>query len=186
VVALADEGQAGSEHHVGKLHAAGDTQAAVVEESAAAAFGGIELVHDRIVDHPGDDLPWRSSAMELAKMGIPWRKFVVPSRGHMPAVLAVRALDLAALLHHQPKGRAGFGQFGADDLLRLAVGGGNEISRTFPGNLEVFHFAEIANKASACLGRGLNHYVEEGGAGHFLFCHLLFRRARCPARRSAD
>jgi hypothetical protein len=66
-----------------RQHAAGaDAQAAVVEEGAATALGGVELVGRRVEDHAGNDLALlRSSAIETANIGMPCRKLVVPSSG---------------------------------------------------------------------------------------------------------
>ena len=47
VLAAAEMRHAGADDAVGQLLAAGDAQAAVVEERAAAALGGVELVHGR-------------------------------------------------------------------------------------------------------------------------------------------
>ena len=81
---------------------AGDAQAAVVEEGAAAALGGVELVHGRIVDHAGDDL-----ALPLQRDRDREDRDAVQEVGGAveriddPAVLVVLAGDHAALLHQE-------------------------------------------------------------------------------------
>ena len=85
----------------------GDAQAAVVHEGAAAALGGVELVHRRIVDDAGDEL---ALALQRDRDGED-RDAVQEIGGAVeriddPAVLVVLAGDRAALFHQEGSSRA--------------------------------------------------------------------------------
>ena len=159
---------AGHDHGIGHVLAAGDAQAAaVVEPGAAALFGGVELVHHRVVDHRGDDL-----AVALERDGDRKERDRVEEVGGAveriddPAVLAVGALHLGAFLAEEAVGRAGLAELGEDDLLGALVGVRDEVGRALARDLEVLDLAEILGERAAGLDRGLDHDVEEGGAGH--------------------
>ena len=93
---------------VGELAAPGDAQAAVVHEGAAAAFGGVKLVHGRIVDDAGDQL---ALALQRDRDG-EYRDAVQEIGGAVervddPAVLVVVAGHRAALFHQEGVARPG-------------------------------------------------------------------------------
>src|SRR5690606_14440923 len=103
-----------------------------------------------------------------------------------PTMLAIRAGDLAALLHQEGVRWASLAQFVEDDLLGAAIGVGHKVGRALARNLEVLDLAEIAGQRAAGLEGGLNHDVEERRAGHWKLEHRG-RAALCPrmARRSS-
>ena len=81
MIAASDMRQAAGDHAFVELAAAGDAQPLVVEKGALAAFGDVEFVIGRIVDHAGDHVPSRCKPIEIANCGMPCRKLVVPSSG---------------------------------------------------------------------------------------------------------
>lgn len=74
---------------------------------------------------------------------------------------AVGALDFLAFLAEEAIGRTRLEQLFPDDLFGLAVGCGNEVARSFHGNLQVLHFAEITSQRLSCLEGSLNHDIEK-------------------------
>ena len=111
--------------------------------------------------------PSRSSAIETAKCGMPWRKLVVPSSGSTIHrwLLSVPARG-AAFLAEKAVIRPRLGEFLVDDFLGAAVGGGDEIARALERDLQVLDLAEIALEALAGPIGGLGHDVEDGGMLH--------------------
>ena len=83
-----------------------------------------------------------------------------------PGVGLVGALVAAAFLAEEAVAGARGGQLLAQDLFRLAVGGGDEIGRSLERHLQVLDLAEVALERPPGLARGLDHDVEEGGAEH--------------------
>jgi hypothetical protein len=91
--------------------------------------------------------PCRSSAIEVAKIGMPCRKLVVPSSGSMmPAMLAVLPSTSPLSSITRPKvGRALVSSARTISSAR-AIGRRDEIAGSLAGDLEVFNFAEIARR----------------------------------------
>jgi hypothetical protein len=58
------------------------------------------------------------------------------------------------------------GELLAQDFLRLAVGGGDEIGRPLERDLQMFHLAEVALERAARKPCGLDHDIEQGGMQH--------------------
>ena len=162
MVAAAEMRHAGAYNGIRELDAAGDAQAAVIDEGAAAPFGGVELVHRRIVDDAGDQLAlslerdrdgeYRDAVQEIGR---------AVERVDDPAVLAVIAVDRAAFFHQEGIARPRTRELGVDDFLGLAVGLADIVARTFQRDLQVLHFAEVARQRTAGLDCGLNHDVED-------------------------
>ena len=182
MMAAAEMRHAGADHRIRQLAASGDAQAAVVEEGAAAAFGRVELVHGRIVDHgrrpAGPGAPARSRSR---RCGMPCRKLVVPSSGStiqrcwssLPSISPRSSIEEAI-------GRAGLRQLVVDDLFRLAVGLADIVARTLQRDLQVLHFAEIARQRAAGLHCGLDHDIEDRRTCH---ASLLFRHGAGQSAR---
>ena len=106
--------------------------------------------------------PWRSSAMEIAKIGMPCRKLVVPSSGStIQRCWSSSPGDGAALLHQERVAGPRAGELGVDDLLGLAVGLADIVAGTLERDLQVLHLAEIAGQRAAGLVGGLHHDVED-------------------------
>ena len=152
---------------VGQRIAGRDAQAAVVHEGAAATLGDIELVHDRIVDHAGDDL---ALALQSQRNGED-RNAVQEIGGAIeriddPAMGASRAVGGAGFLGQEAIARPRLGEFLDQRLLGLPVGGGDEIARPLDRHLKVLDLAEIARQRTAGLHDGGDHDVEKGRAGH--------------------
>jgi ABC-type amino acid transport substrate-binding protein len=82
VVELA-EGEAGADQRLVEAGAARHADAAVVEEGAAAARGGEQLVGVGIETTACSSTPFLVCAIETAYCGKPWMKLVVPSSGSM-------------------------------------------------------------------------------------------------------
>ena len=167
MVAAAEMRDAAADHGVRQLGARGDTQAAIVHEGAAAAFGRVELVHGRVVDDAGDDL-----ALTLESNGDRKDRNAVQEVGGAvqridePAMLIVVTADSAALFHEKGVAGSRLGQFGEDDVFRLAVGLADIVARPLHRDLQVLHFAEVARQRAASFHRGLNHDVEKCGTRH--------------------
>ena len=84
----------------------------------------------------------------------------------VPAMARVGALDDAALLHDEAVAGARLFQRVAQDLLRLAVGGGDEVARALARDLQVLDLAEIALEGARRLHHGIGHDGHEGRADH--------------------
>ena len=144
-MAASEMRNAAADHRVDQFAATGDAQPAVIEESAATALGGVELVHRRVVDDAGDDL-----ALALQRDGNGKQRNAVQEIGGAvqrvddPAVLGILALHHAAFLHQEGIARARLGEFGEDDLLGLAIGLADIVARSLQRHLEVLDFAEVA------------------------------------------
>ena len=110
----------------------GDAQAAIVDEGAGAAFGDVELVHDRVVDHAGDDLVValerhrdREDRDAVQEVGGAVERIDDPAMG------PIGTDDLVALFTEKAVGRACLQQLFADQLFGLAVGLRNVVARSF-------------------------------------------------------
>ena len=116
---------------------------------------------------PATIVPSRSSAIEMAKCGMPCRKFDgAVERIDDPGMGLVGALAPAAFLAEEAVARAGCDELLVQDLLGALVGGGDEVRRALERDLQVLDLAEIALERARGLARGLDHDVEEGGAEH--------------------
>ena len=83
-----------------------------------------------------------------------------------PGVGRVGAVVVAAFLAEEAVAGPGLGQLGAERLLGLAVGGGDEVARPLERDLEVLDLAEVAlQRAGGLAGRG-DHHIEESGMLH--------------------
>ena len=159
---------ASADDAVGHVAAGGDAQAAVVDEGAGAALGGVEFVGGRVEHHAGDrhavafkrhrDGEDRDRVQEVGRS---------VKRVDHPAVLLVLAGHLATLLHQEAVGGTHPLQLLEQRLLRALVGGRDEIAGAFHRHLQVLDLAEIAGKTASGLADGLDHDVEEGGTSHF-------------------
>jgi hypothetical protein len=78
------------------------------------------------------------------------------------AVALVGAGAGAAFFAEKAVSRPRLGEFLAHDLLGAAVGGGDEIARTFDRNLQLLDLAEVVLKASPGAVRRLDHHVDNG------------------------
>ena len=150
---------------------------------------------DRIVDHAGDDLrPARSSAIEMAKCGMPCRKLVVPSSGSTiqrcwPSV----PVDRAALLHQEAVARPRLGAVRRRRSARPCGRLGDEVGRALARDLQVLDLAEVARAARAppC-GRPATMTLRMGGGvpcasrsvrpAHVGDCRRCRRRCARPPR----
>ena len=146
---------------------AADAHALVVEEGALAALGDEHLVGDRIVDQAGDDgavalQPDRDGELRNAVQEIGG----AVERIDDPGVGPVGAFVPAAFLAEEAVARARLGKFGAQRLLGLAVGGGDEIARALERDLQILDLAEVALERARGLARGGDHDVDEGGMLH--------------------
>src|SRR5262245_7527562 len=83
-----------------------------------------------------------------------------------PAMRLVAAFACAAFFAQKTITRSRMRELLAQDFLGALIRGGYEIGRPFQGGLQVLNFAEVALEGAACLARGLDHHVEEGGAKH--------------------
>ena len=111
----------------------------------------------------------------MANCGMPCRKLVVPSSGSMCQRWVLSgALDDARLLHDEAVVRPRLLQRVAQDLLGLAVGGGDEVAGALARDLQVLDLAEIALERARRLHHGVGHDGHQGGADH--------RRVRPRAR----
>ncbi len=159
--------QAAGDDGVGEMLAAGDADAVVVQKGAFAFFGDEQVFADRIVDQAGDD---HAFALERDRNG-EMRNAVQEIRGAVeriddPAVRLVGAFALAAFLAEKAVAGPRLRQFGVKRFLGAAVGGGDEIGRTFQRDLQILDFAEIALERARGLARGGDHDIEQGGMVH--------------------
>ena len=83
-----------------------------------------------------------------------------------PGVGRVGAVVAAAFLAEEAVAGPRLGQLGAQRLLGLAVGGGDEIARALERHLEVLDLAEVALERARGLARGGDHHIDEGGMLH--------------------
>ena len=91
-----------------------------------------------------------STAIEMAKCGMPWRKLVVPSSGStIQRGLVGIALDLAAFLEQQAPVGPGVAQLLDDRLLGALVGHRDEVGRALAADLQLLDLAEVAAQAAA-------------------------------------
>jgi hypothetical protein len=182
MVAAGDVGDAATDDAVLGLGAGGDAQAAVVEEGARAALGDVELVVGGVVD---DARHRHAVALEAdgdGELGNAVEEVGGAVEGvDDPGVGGVGALDLAALLTDETVAGAGLHELGHDDLLGLAVGGGDEVGRPLHRDLQMLDLAEVALEAAAGLQGGADHDVEKGGTEHIELSAGF--RGVMPARR---
>ena len=117
---------------------------------------------------PATIWPCRSSAIEMAKIGMPCRKLVVPSSGStIQRCCVVRALDRRRVLHRGSIARPRAAQLGEEDFLGL-VGLADKVARTLERDLQVLHLAEVARQRLAGLQRGPNHDIDKRRTGHVI------------------
>ena len=83
-----------------------------------------------------------------------------------PAVAAILAGDLAALLGQEPVGGTRLAEFGDQRLVGAVVGGRDEVARPLQRDLQVLDLAEVAGESAAGLEHGLDHDVHQRRAGH--------------------
>src|SRR5215468_7287050 len=142
-------------------------QPLIVEEGALAALGGEQLVIDGVVDDAGDDGAFALEPDRDRKVRNSVQKIQrAVERIDDPAVSLVAAFARAALLAQKTVAGTRMLEFVAQDFLGAEVGGGDEIGRPLERGLQMLDLAEIALERAACLARGLDHHVEEGGAKH--------------------
>ena len=70
--------------------------------------------------------------------------------------------NLATFFHDKAPFRACFIQLFLDSLFCINIGSGDKISGTFAGDLQIFHFTEIAHHASAGSVCCFVHHIDEG------------------------
>ena len=163
MVAAADMRQPAGDHAFVELAAAGDAQPRVVEESALAALGDIEIVIGRIVDQAGDhdalalqpdrDREVRNAVQEVGG---------AVERVDDPGVALVVALAGAAFLADKAITRPCLGEVCVQHLLGTPVGHGDEIGGPLQRHLKVFDLAEVALETAAGAARGFDHDVDKG------------------------
>src|SRR5690606_29325371 len=128
-----------------------------------------ELIHRRIVDHPGDKL-----ALPLQRDGNGEDRDAVQEVGGAvqrvdnPAVLLVVALHNAALLHKEGIARPRARKLSEKDLLGTAVGLADVIAGPLERDLEILHLAKITSERTPGLHRGLDHDIDDGRARHWI------------------
>src|SRR5260370_18296504 len=83
-----------------------------------------------------------------------------------PPVTLIGAGARAAFLDEKAVIRPRLGEFRADDFLSAAIGGGDEIARSFQRDLQVLDLAEIAFEALTGAVRRFRHNVKDCGMGH--------------------
>ena len=83
-----------------------------------------------------------------------------------PGVGRVGAGVAAAFLAEEAIAGTRLGQFGAERLLGLAIGGGDEIARSLERHLEVLDLAEVALQRARGLAGRCDHDIEERGMLH--------------------
>src|ERR1700741_3691088 len=110
--------KAASDHAIGKLAPAGDAQPLVVEESALAVLGDVELVVSGVVDHARDDgafarQPDRDRELRNAVQEIA----AAAERVAEPGMRLVRALTRAAFLADKAVARPCLGEIGLEHFL---------------------------------------------------------------------
>ena len=164
---LAQMRDAAADQGLRQFRARGDAQAAVVAPGALSLFRDIERVVGGIVDEARDDLAValqrdrdREHRDRVQEIGGAVERIDVPGVG------LVRALDTAALLHHEAVAGAGLGQFLEQDLFRALVGEADEIAGTLGRDLQVLEFAQIALEPAPGLDGGGCHDIHKGGADH--------------------
>src|SRR6185437_14080955 len=165
VVAAADEGNAGADQRLGEMPTRRDAQPAVVMEGAGALLRPEHLIAHRLVDHAGDDLsvalqPDRDGEMRDAVQKIGGAVQGIDD----PAVMRVAAGFAAAFLHQEAVSGPRLAEFGAQHLLRLEIGGADEIAGPLERDLELFDLAEIADESARRLESGVSHHVDGSGA----------------------
>src|SRR5918999_4840408 len=83
-----------------------------------------------------------------------------------PQMCCVTSLVPTGLLADKAVAWPRFGELLAQDFLRLAVGGGDEIGRPLERDLQMLHLAEVALERAAREPCGLDHDIEQGGMEH--------------------
>src|SRR5215472_10537280 len=166
-VAAAGMRERAGDDRVGQPLARRHPQPLIVEEGALAALGGEQLVIDGVVDDAGDDGAFALEPDRDRKVRNSVQKIQrAVERIDDPAVSLVAAFARAALLAQKTVAGTRMLEFVAQDFLGAEVGGGDEIGRPLERGLQMLDLAEIALERAACLARGLDHHVEEGGAKH--------------------
>ena len=152
---------------IGEPPAGGGADALLVEEGALAALGGEHLVVRRIVDQTGD-----YDALTLQRDGNRELRNAVQKIGGAveriddPAMALVGALALPAFFAEKAIARARLGELLIERFLGAAVGGADEIGRTFERDLQLLKLAEVALERTRGLARGGDHHVEQSGVKH--------------------
>jgi hypothetical protein len=87
----------------------------------------------------------------------------------VPAMCLVRPLDHALFLHDEAVARTSPSQGIAQDRLRLAVRGGDEVARTLARDLQVLDLAEVALERTGGFHDRVGHHGHQRGADHVTF-----------------
>src|SRR5215469_4010287 len=128
MVAALAEGDTGADHGIAEVAPRRDAKAPVVEIGAHPLLRPEHLVARRLIDDAGDDLALALQGDRDAEMRDAVEEVErAVERIDKPAMLAVGADRLAALLHEEAEARARLLQLGADQFLGLEVGRGDEI-----------------------------------------------------------
>src|SRR5829696_6944063 len=159
--------QAAGDDAVGEASPSRDAQPGVVEKGAFAALSQKHLVSRRIVDQSRDDDAFTLQRHRDGEL----RNAVQEIRGAIervddPQMRRVAAFVAAAFLTDKAVARPRLGEFLAQHLLGLAVGGGDEVGGALERHLQLLHLAEVALKPARRLPRGFDHDVEQGGMQH--------------------
>src|SRR6187455_3174815 len=127
---------AGADHRGRELRACCDPDAAIVEKGAFALFGGKGFLIGRIEDESRNQLAF---ALERDRDGEDWNAMEEIGGAvewiDDPAMAAVAAFDIAALLHQEAVAWTRAGKFGEENLLGAVVRGADEVGRTFERDL---------------------------------------------------
>ena len=160
-------GNAAAHDAVGEFAARRDAQPPLVQISAAALLGDVELVAHRIVNNAR----FRNAVLHQRDRDREQRNSVHEVGGAVeridhPLVRRIAARHPAALLHQESELRPCSRQFPMQDFFRAPVGGGDEISRPLDRDLEILQLAEIADQRARRFARGGDHDGDERRAEH--------------------
>ena len=146
-----------------EILARGDAQALVVEIGALATFGGEHFVRNGIVDDARNQL-----ALALQRNGNREMWDAVQEVGCTveriddEPVRFIRTIDQAGFLGEDGIAGARLLQFLDQNALGTLVSDADEIGGALQRDLQIFHFAEIANELAPRFARGGGHYVQAG------------------------
>src|SRR6516164_1415430 len=158
-----------------------------VEKRALAAFGGIELVIGRVIDHARDHDALARQRDRDGKLRDAVQKIGgAVERIDDPGVGFVGALARAAFLADETVARPRLGKVGVEHLFGALVGKRDEIGRPLQRNLQMLDLPEIVLQAAAGAARGLDHDVDEGGVQHQLGKSVSAERMRRRGERSGS
>src|SRR5581483_8246550 len=159
---------AGADHRLREIAPCRNAQApAVIEIGALALLCGEGLLGRRVEDEPRDEF---AVALERNRDGED-RDAVQEVGGAVeriddPAMGAVGAFDLAALLHEEAVAGTSAGEFLVQDLLGAVIRGADEVRGTFQRDLKLLDLAEVAREAPSGLAGGGKHHVHQRRGGH--------------------